>query len=143
MRAAATQAAAAARDNPPETKPIQPRVVNFPEGYPAEPPLAPAKLKANFAKGTESNINGTKVIVMSDHRLPSVSWRVILRSGSHLDLVGKEGLAELTAGLIRRGAAGLTYTALNEDLESRGISISVSESGDHTHLDGSCLTEQI
>ncbi|HEV8605399.1 MAG TPA: pitrilysin family protein [Tepidisphaeraceae bacterium] len=143
QRAAATQAAAAAGDNPPDPKPIQPRVVQFPQGYPQEPPLAPAKLQANFAKGAESTINGVKVIVMPDNRLPSIAWSVTLRSGAHLDPGSKEGLAEITAGLVGRGAAGLSYAQLNEDLESRGISINVNEAGDHTRLTGSCLTEQI
>jgi zinc protease len=44
---------------------------------------------------------------------------------------------------VRRGAGGLSFAQLNEDLESRGISIEVSAGDDATHLGGSCLTEQL
>lgn len=127
----------------PAAAPAAPRAVSFPAGYPKSAPLADARVKASFAKGTETLINGVKVIVMPDGRLPSVNWHLTMRMGSHADPAGKEGLADLTASLVRRGSAGLSYQALNEDLESRGISISVNDGGDYTRLSGSCLTEQL
>jgi zinc protease len=119
------------------------RKVTFPADYPAQPPIADAKIRASFAKGTESAINGVKVIVLPDNRLPFVAWSLTMRAGSHADPAGKEGLADLTADLVRRGAGGLSFVELNEDLERRGISIAVSDGGDYTRLSGSCLTEQL
>ncbi len=119
------------------------RKIEFPADYPAKPPVADSQLRAAFQKGEETTINGVKVIVMGDHRLPYVSWGLTMRSGSHGEPAGKEGVASLTADLMRRGAGGLTYDQLNEDLESRGISIAVNDGGDYTRLSGSCLTEQV
>ncbi|HEX2974173.1 MAG TPA: pitrilysin family protein [Tepidisphaeraceae bacterium] len=126
-----------------DAAPVAARTVNFPAGYPTQPPLADANLRANFAKGTETTINGVQVIVMPDPRLPSVSWNLTMRTGSHSDPAAKEGLASLTAELVRRGAAGLNFIQLNEDLESRGITLDVGEGGDFTRLSGSCLTDQL
>jgi hypothetical protein len=47
--------------------------------------------------------NGLKVIVIEQHELPVVAFRLILKSGSACDPVGKAGLADLTAGLLRKG----------------------------------------
>lgn len=128
---------------PGENTPVAARKVEFPADYPKSAPIADAKVRASFEKGTESTINGVKVIVMPDNRLPYVAWNLTMRAGSHGDPVGKEGLAGLTTDLVRRGAAGLSYAALNEDLERKGISIGVSDGGDYTRLSGSCLTEQV
>ena len=122
---------------------VAPRAVSFPADYPAKPPIADSALKASFAKGTETTINGVKVIVMPERRLPSVSWVLTMRAGGYSDPKGKEGLGGLTAGLVRRGCVDLGFIQLNGDLESRGISISVNEGGDTTQLGGSCLTEQL
>ena len=54
-----------------------------------------------------SFVNGVRVIVMPDHRLPLVTWNLTTRAGSHADAKGKEGLSDLADSMIRRGA-GLT-----------------------------------
>jgi zinc protease len=140
QRAATTQNPPAPAAPPPVA---QAREVKFPEGYPAKPPIADARLKASFAKGTESVVNGVKVIVMPDSRLPIVSWGLTMRTGSNVDPAGKEGLASMTADMARRGSGGLTYDELNEDLESKGIHIGISDADDFTRLSASCLTQEL
>jgi zinc protease len=135
------EAALVEASSPPRAR--SPRVVEFPPDYPTEPPTADARLRATFAKGTESKVAPATVIVMPDARLPFVTWSVTMRNGSHAEPVGKEGLAGLTADLVRRGAGGLTFAQLNEDLESRGIQLHVDDGGDYTRLVGSCLIEQL
>src|SRR2546423_10477310 len=59
-RKAATMAAALTKtDAPvaPSTEPIKARVVQFPEGYPAHPPMSDPRSAATFQKGTEASIN--------------------------------------------------------------------------------------
>ena len=136
---AAEQTAAA---NPPEPA-GQPRVVKFPEGYPERPPVADASLRASFEKGTEATVNGVKVIVMPDHRLPTVNWSLVMRRGSDSDPKGKEGLAGLTAQMLRRGAAGVSFEELNKELESRGITLEAGAGGDVTTLSGSSLSPDL
>jgi zinc protease len=125
------------------TRPVVPRDIKFPEGYPARPPVSEAVLAPKFEKGTEATVGGVRVVVMPDSRLPVVSWGLTMRRGSDSDPAEKAGLADLTASLVRRGAGGLSFNALNEDLESRGISIEVSAGDDVTRLGGSCLTGQL
>jgi len=119
------------------------RPAAFPPDYPNRPPVSETRLRATFARGEQFAINGVTVIIMPDHRLPLVSWDLAMRAGSHCDPPGKEGLAVMTADLLPRGAAGLSYVQLNEDLESRGISIDINDGGDVTRLKGSCLTAQV
>jgi len=136
--AAENLAAAAA-----STRPVVARQVKFPEGYPAQPPIATTPPNPKFQKGTESRLDGLRVIVMPDARLPLVNWSLTMRRGSDSDPPEKTGLAGLTASLVRRGAGGMTFAQLNEDLESHGISIEVSAGGDVTRLSGSSTTDQL
>src|SRR5207249_3740411 len=96
----------------PSTEPIQPRAASFPENYPTKPPLNNESLKVTFEKGTETNVNGVKVIVMSDHRLPLVNWQLIMRSGGDSEPQEKTGLAGITASTLRPRVPELAYLAL-------------------------------
>jgi zinc protease len=118
-------------------------VVKFPAGYPEHAPLPTTAMKATFAKGTEKQIAGLTVIVMPDRRIPLVNWSLTMRAGSLAEPADKTGLAAITAAMVRRGPAGTTYNAFNEDLESRAISLEVADGGDTTRLGGSCLVEQL
>lgn len=145
-RKAATMAAGLTKpDAPvtPSTRPAEPRVVMFPDGYPARPPIAEPRSAAVFEKGVESTINGVRVVVMPNHRLPVVSWNLALRRGSHSDPAGKEGLADLTAQMVQRGAGTLSEHDLSEELESHGIALSIRDDGDVTRLAGYCITEEL
>ncbi|MEO6435678.1 MAG: pitrilysin family protein, partial [Tepidisphaeraceae bacterium] len=76
---ATTQAAAL------KNAPVKPRAVEFPTSYPTTAPSADPRKNPEFAKGTESEINGVKVIVMPDPRLPLVNWSLSMRRGSQSD----------------------------------------------------------
>ncbi|HLL90417.1 MAG TPA: pitrilysin family protein [Tepidisphaeraceae bacterium] len=136
-KAAATQAAAAATQAvAPRTAPVTPRVVEFPRDYPTSPPAAAIPAGRPFDKGTEFAVNGVRTVVLSEHRLPLVTWGLTLRRGSHADPKGKEGLARLTAELLQRGAGGLSYQQVAEDLDRRGIGLSIDDQGDVTRISG-------
>lgn len=141
-RAAATQAAMNVPVAP-STRPITPRNVTFPADWPAHAPVPHVTAKAHFEKGTETTIDGVRVIVLPDPRLPVVDWSLTTRHGSFEDPAGKEGLSLMSDAMLRRGAAGLTYEQLSQDLESRGITLDVADGGDHTRLSGSCIIQQL
>ena len=143
-RAAATQADATANGPvTPASKPIESRVVHFPDGYPDHAPLANSAAAPEFKKGTEVEVHGVKVIVMTDNRLPLVSWSLAMRHGSHSESSDKKGMAAMCAEMLRHGTTAQPYEELNDDLESRGISIGVTDGGDHTILSASCTSEQL
>lgn len=62
--------------------------------------------------------------------LPLVAVRLILRSGSTVDPVGKEGLADFTVRLMRRGTERLTADAINEAVEFVGASLGMGSAED-------------
>nr|MBA3273592.1 insulinase family protein [Chthoniobacterales bacterium] len=127
----------------PATAPVETRVVEFPESYPTTAPTAQPAENPEFAKGTESEFNGVKVIVMPDARLPLVDWSLTMRRGSQSDPKGKEGAAWLTAEMLRRGVQGMDFQQLTGDLDGRAISITVGDGGDYTRLNGSSTTDQL
>ena len=127
----------------PPSRPVTPRNVEFPQDWPASAPVPSLSTKAHFEKGTELNVEGVQVIVMQDARLPLVNWSLTTRHGSFEEAKGKEGVSSLSDAMLRRGTADLTYAQLAQDLESRGISIEVSDGGDTTRLAGSCITSQL
>jgi len=122
---------------------VSPRAVSFPADYPQKPPISAQTIRPSFQKGTQSLIDGIRVIVMPDSRLPLVTWSVTMRRGSHAQPSGKEGLGALTTALMERGAGELKYLDFSRDLESHGITIDVSDGGDYTRLSGSCLVDQL
>ncbi len=127
----------------PSTRPVEPRAVTFPPDYPPTPPVSQSAANPGFTKGQEAVIDGVRVIVMSDGRLPLVNWTLCMRGGSDSDPAGKAGVGMVTAQLVRRGAAELTYKQLNADLESRGISIDALSGDDFTSVTGSCLKNDL
>src|SRR5262249_9805422 len=129
-KAAASQATAVKNAGvAPSTEPIKPRVTEdqFPKDYPTTAPSADPKKAPEFAKGTQATTDGVKVIVMPDHRLPLVNWSVTMRRGSQSDPKGKEGVAWLTAEMLRRGVKGLNFEQLQKDLDERAIVITVGD----------------
>jgi zinc protease len=130
----------------PATQPVAKetaKAVKFPADYPAEPPMSGKLPAATFAKGVEKQIGDVHVIVMEDHRMPIVNWSLTYRQGGYTEAAGKEGLVDLASGMVRRGPKGKSFDQFNEELESRGIDISVSDGGDNTEVSGSCLKEQL
>ncbi len=68
--------------------------------------LAPsASLALNLPPSREARLpNGALLILAEKHELPLISVRATLRGGSLGDPPRKEGVADLTAGLLRKGA---------------------------------------
>jgi zinc protease len=127
----------------PSTEPVQPRVEKFPDGYPTQPPFNAEAIKVTFNKGVEADVNGVKVITLSDKHLPLVSVSLIMPGGSDSEPADKVGLAALAAQMLRRGSAGVPFLEFSQDLESRGISIEASDGDDHTGFSVSCTTDQL
>jgi zinc protease len=127
----------------PASAPAKPRVAQFPPNYPTQPPMSRATSAAHFNKGEETRAGGVRVITMTDQRLPLATITLTMRRGSHSEPADKVGLAGIAAEMLRRGSDGIDYARLNELLDSKGISIGVSDGGDHTRLVVSCPSEQL
>lgn len=78
--------------------------------------------------------NGMIVYLLEDHELPVVNLTMAIRTGSMYDPAGKEGLAELTSGVMRTGGAGgMSGSAIDDALEFVAASIESSSSMENTN----------
>jgi zinc protease len=92
--------------------------------------------------------NGMTILLLEKHELPLVSAELALRSGSVSDPDGKEGLAAITADLLRKGTAtrsaeqfsaesdfiGMNYGARTA-LESTGVAVDFLKKDSDTALE--------
>jgi zinc protease len=77
--------------------------------------------------------NGLKVIVIEHHELPEVAFRMVFKTGSAGDPSGKAGLADLTAGLLRKGTKTKTATQIAEEIDFVGGSLGAGSDRDATY----------
>lgn len=85
--------------------------------------------------------NGLRLVVAESKELPLVEMYVMVGAGAAQDPAGKEGLASLTAGLLRRGAGTLTAEGLARAIESLGGTIDAGAGTDATIVNGEFLSE--
>ena len=74
--------------------------------------------------------NGLRVIVSEYHELPLVDVAIFVGAGAAQDPPGKEGLAALTAGSLKRGVDRLSAEDLARAIESLGGSINAAAGTD-------------
>ncbi|MFL5350059.1 MAG: M16 family metallopeptidase [Hyalangium sp.] len=77
-----------------------------------------------------STSSGLQVLAAERGPLPLVSMRLVLRAGSATDPKDKEGLADFTVRLLRRGTARLSADAIDEAVEFVGASLATGVSED-------------
>lgn len=68
---------------------------------------------------------GAVVLLEEDHTFPLVSISITARTGSAADPAGKDGLARLTAMLMRRGVRGKSADEIDELVDGMGAAMSV------------------
>lgn len=76
--------------------------------------------------------NGLRLVVVSQSKLPLLDAVLVLRHGSEADPVGKEGLAALTASLLREGTASRTSPQIAEQQAFLGIRLGSGASLEQT-----------
>src|SRR5918993_2004480 len=76
--------------------------------------------------------NGLTVLLMEQKEGPLVSFSLIVKSGAVADPAGKEGLAALTAGLLRKGTKTRTADQLSGELDFIGGTLGLSATTDYT-----------
>jgi zinc protease len=64
--------------------------------------------------------NGTVVFLVQKTGLPLVSFHVLINGGNESEPAGMAGLAQVTAGLLRRGTAQASADQFNEQLDGLG-----------------------
>ncbi|HKS41927.1 MAG TPA: pitrilysin family protein [Blastocatellia bacterium] len=86
------------------------------------PPYKKVKLK-----------NGMTVLLMEQREVPVISFNFIIKSGSVADPAGKEGLASLAAGLLRKGTKSRSADQLSAELDFIGGLLQATANPDYTN----------
>ena len=76
--------------------------------------------------------NGMTVLLMEQHEVPIVSFSIVLKAGSVSDPQGKEGLASVTADLLRKGTRTRTSEEISTGLDFIGGEFDMSATTDFT-----------
>src|SRR5579859_7032015 len=87
--------------------------------------------------------NGLTLLVMEKHGVPIVSFSAIVRAGSAADPAGQDGLAGITAGLLRKGTQKRTAQQFAGDLDFIGGSFDSGADTDYTTISAEFLTKDI
>ncbi len=87
--------------------------------------------------------NGLTLLVMEKHGVPIVSFSAIVKTGSAADPAGQDGLATITAGLLRKGTQKRTAQQFAGDLDFIGGSFDASADTDYTTISAEFLTKDL
>src|SRR5215470_1285470 len=87
--------------------------------------------------------NGLTLLVMEKHGVPIVSFSAIVKTGSAVDPAGQDGLAGITAGLLRKGTQKRTAQQFASDLDFIGGSFDSGADSDYTTISAEFLTKDL
>lgn len=108
-------------------------------------PVSTTLLKINLPRPAEADLpNGLHLMVLEDHRLPQVTFQLIIRgAGGYYDPPDSPGLASMTATMMREGTATKNTQQISETLETMAASVGVGAgmSSAVASVTGSSLTE--
>jgi predicted Zn-dependent peptidase len=85
------------------------------------PPYKKVKLK-----------NGMTLLLMEQREVPLISLNLIVKAGSVVDPPGKEGLASVTAALLRKGTKTRTADQISAELDFIGGTLGAGATADYT-----------
>jgi zinc protease len=87
--------------------------------------------------------NGMTLLLMEKHSVPMVSLAAIVKAGSVTDPAGEEGLASVSAGLLRKGTAKRNSQQFSEDLDFIGARFDADSGVDYTAISGEFLAKDL
>ena len=78
--------------------------------------------------------NGMTLLLMEQHEVPLISFSVVIRSGAVADPTGKEGVASITAELLRKGTKTRSADQLSNELDFVGGQLSTGAGPDSSNV---------
>lgn len=87
--------------------------------------------------------NGLTLLLMEQREVPIVSLSVVVRAGSVADPAGKEGVASLTAALLRKGTPTRSADRFAEELDFIGGSFGAGVSVDSTQASAEFMKKDL
>jgi len=105
-------------------------------------PVSNEVLKVKLPRPVERQLaNGLKLLIVENHRIPSISLRITVPSGDLRDPEGIQGISDATAALIRLGTKTRNAKEMAESLADLGASLSFGSGQDSANISLSSLTE--
>jgi zinc protease len=87
--------------------------------------------------------NGLRVFIMETREVPLVTVRLLIPVGSAHDISGKEGIANLTARMLLKGAGGRTAEEIAEYIEGMGGNLEAEAGRDYTLVTGDFMSRDL
>jgi zinc protease len=87
--------------------------------------------------------NGLTVLLLEKHGVPMINLFAIVKTGSAADPAGEEGLASITAGLLRKGTKARTAQQFAADLDYIGADFEADAGADFSSVGAEFLTKDL
>jgi zinc protease len=87
--------------------------------------------------------NGLTVLLMEKRGVPLINVFALVKTGAGADPAGQEGLASVTAGLLRKGTKTRTAQQFSADLDYIGGSFGADAGSDFTNISAEFLTKDL
>jgi zinc protease len=108
-------------------------------------PVSNDVLKVKLPRPQEATLaNGLRVIVLEDHRLPRISFQLLIPgAGGYYDPAPMIGLSTYTAQMMREGTATKSSQQISQELETMAANVTVGSgtSGTTATVSGNALSE--
>jgi zinc protease len=109
--------------------------------FPTTPPAAAPVRPAAFPPFQEATLaNGVRVVLVENHRDPVVAFRLAIPAGDAYTPAGKEGLADMVATLVTKGAGTRSADEIAATIEGAGGSLNGFSGTDYLSVAGSVLS---
>jgi zinc protease len=87
--------------------------------------------------------NGLTVLLLEKHGVPIVNFAALVKTGAAADPAGEEGLASITAQLLRKGTQKRTAQQFAADSDFTGGSVEADASADFSSVSGEFLNKDL
>jgi len=87
--------------------------------------------------------NGMTLLLMEQREVPLVSFSVLMKAGSVNDPPGKEGVASMTAALLRKGTAARSADEFSAQLDFIGGSFGAGAAPDYTSVSAEFMKKDL
>jgi zinc protease len=105
-------------------------------------PVSGAPLAVRLPKPVERKLsNGAKLLVIESHRVPTITFRMALPTGSLRDPDGLPGVSSATAALMQLGTKTRNAKEIAEAIADLGATVSIGSGSESGTLIVSALTE--
>ena len=109
--------------------------------YPTTPPAPSAVKPAALPPFQEATLsNGVRVVLVEDHRTPSLAFSLAMPAGDLYDPKEKAGTAGLVASLLTKGAGKRTANEISAAIESAGGGLNAGTDEDFLSVNGGVLS---